>query len=101
MKERDASMKKLPKNLHDALVYAVHEIDAYRIDYLVAEMDRCHCPANMVDGIAEHLSDLMNEYAADNDLQEKAFENLFESCKGLRSMESVFTEDMWTVYEVK
>ena len=40
-------------------------------------------------------------YAADNDLQEKAFENLFESCKGLRSMESVFTEDMWTVYEVK
>ena len=40
-------------------------------------------------------------YAADNDLQEKAFENLFESCKGLRSMEDVFTEDMWTVYEVK
>jgi len=70
MKERDASMKKLQKNLHDAVVYAVHEIDAYRIDYLVAEMDRCHCPANMVDGIAEHLFDLMNEYAADNDLPE-------------------------------
>ena len=63
-------MKKKKKNIHDALVYAVHEIDAYRIDYLVAEMDRNRCPANMVDGIAEHLSDLMNEYAADNDLPE-------------------------------
>ena len=40
-------------------------------------------------------------YAADNDLQEKAFANLFESCKNLHSMNSVFTEDMWTVYEVE
>ena len=40
-------------------------------------------------------------YAADDELQEEAFENLFESCKGLSTMNSVFTEDMWTTYEVR
>ena len=40
-------------------------------------------------------------YAADNDLQEKAFENLFDSCHKLSSMDRVFTEDMWSTFEVK
>ena len=40
-------------------------------------------------------------YAADNDLQEKAFENLLDSCSKLSTMERLFTEDMWSVYEVK
>ncbi len=40
-------------------------------------------------------------YAADNELQENAFENLFDSCAHLTSMTQVFTEDMWSVYEVK
>ncbi|MBO6197371.1 MAG: hypothetical protein J6O03_07800 [Butyrivibrio sp.] len=39
-------------------------------------------------------------YAADDELQEDAFENLFDSCKKLSAMSSVFTEDMWTTYEV-
>ena len=39
-------------------------------------------------------------YAADDELQEDAFENLFDSCKKLSTMSSVFTEDMWTTYEV-
>ena len=40
-------------------------------------------------------------YAADDDVQQQAFENLFDSCQKLSSMERLFGEDMWTVYEVK
>ena len=39
-------------------------------------------------------------YAADDDLQQKAFENLLLSSNGLTIMESVSKEDMWTTYEV-
>ena len=39
-------------------------------------------------------------YAADDDLQDKAFDNLMSST-GLSVMNRVFEEDMWTTYEVE
>lgn len=39
-------------------------------------------------------------YAADNDLQKEAFQNLLNSCKNLKTMDERFTEDMWTTYEI-
>ncbi len=39
-------------------------------------------------------------YAADDDLQQQAFDNLFDSCSGLSVMKPVATEDMWSTYEV-
>ena len=61
-------MTNLQKNLRGALEYATNEIDHYRIDYLIREMDRCRCPATMLDGSAEYLFELMNEFAEDNSL---------------------------------
>jgi hypothetical protein len=40
-------------------------------------------------------------YAADNDLQHEAFENLLNSCDRLTTMEELFDEDMWTSYIVR
>ena len=40
-------------------------------------------------------------YAADDDLQEEAFSNLLGSCRNLGTMTKIFTEDMWSTYEVK
>lgn len=40
-------------------------------------------------------------YAADDDLQDKAFINLMNSCKNVGSMEKKFEEDMWTSYEIQ
>ncbi|MCR5670068.1 MAG: hypothetical protein K6G10_03610 [Butyrivibrio sp.] len=39
-------------------------------------------------------------YAADDDLQTKAFENLTTSCTKVSQMTKVSVEDMWTTYEV-
>ena len=39
-------------------------------------------------------------YAADDDMQQKAFDNLFDSCSALSVMRPVDSEDMWTTYEV-
>jgi hypothetical protein len=40
-------------------------------------------------------------YAADDDFQNEAFDNLLGSCTNLSTMTRVFSEDMWTTYEVK
>ncbi len=40
-------------------------------------------------------------YAADDDLQNEAFDNLLQSCPSVTTMSEIFTEDMWTTYEVK
>ncbi len=40
-------------------------------------------------------------YAADDDLQNEAFDNLLGSCTKLSTMTQLFTEDMWCSYEVK
>ncbi len=40
-------------------------------------------------------------YAADDDLQSKAFSNLLESCTNVTTMTGVFSEDMWCTYEVR
>ncbi len=40
-------------------------------------------------------------YAADDDFQDEAFDNLLGSCKNLGTMTRVFSEDMWSTYEVK
>jgi hypothetical protein len=40
-------------------------------------------------------------YAADDDLQEDAFDNLLTSCPSLTTMEKITTEDMWTTYELR
>lgn len=40
-------------------------------------------------------------YAADDDLQKEAFDNLTASCKIKGDYSELFKEDMWTVYEVK
>ena len=40
-------------------------------------------------------------YAADDDLQKEAFDNLTVSCKIKGDYSELFEEDMWTVYEVK
>ena len=39
-------------------------------------------------------------YAADDDLQKEAFDNLTASCKVSGDYKELFKEDMWTVYEV-
>ena len=39
-------------------------------------------------------------YAADDDLKEKAFDNLLSST-GLATMTEKFSEDMWTTYEIR
>ncbi len=40
-------------------------------------------------------------YAADDDFQDEAFDNLLGSCRNLSTMTRVFSEDMWSTYEVK
>ena len=40
-------------------------------------------------------------YAADDDLQKEAFDNLTASCKVSGDFKQLFTEDMWTTYEVR
>ena len=40
-------------------------------------------------------------YAADDDLQKEAFDNLTESCAVSGDFKQLFTEDMWTTYEVR
>ncbi len=40
-------------------------------------------------------------YAADDDFQNEAFDNLLGSCTNLSTMTRVFSEDMWSTYEVK
>lgn len=40
-------------------------------------------------------------YAADDDFQDEAFDNLLGSCRSLSTMTRVFSEDMWSTYEVK
>ncbi len=39
-------------------------------------------------------------YAADDDLQQEAFDNLLDSCPNLSDMIMVFQEDMWSTYEL-
>ncbi len=46
-------------------------------------------------------ADSITLYAADDDLQKQAFDNLLESCTKLSSMEELFTEDMWACYGLK
>lgn len=58
------------KNFQLALGYAKSEIDDYRVSHVIREMERCHCPAKMVDSTADQVFELMNEYATDNGLDE-------------------------------
>ncbi len=39
-------------------------------------------------------------YAADDDIQNQAFENILNSCTDISDMEKVFVEDMWSTYEL-
>lgn len=71
-------MKDLFKFVSDAIEYALQEIDSYRIDYLVAEMDRCHCPARMINNDSEELIEKMNEWAEDNNLPEYFWEEKYD-----------------------
>lgn len=40
-------------------------------------------------------------YAADDEHQKEAFDNLLESCRKVSSMEMLFTEDMWATYALQ
>ncbi|RKM54252.1 hypothetical protein D6853_13555 [Butyrivibrio sp. X503] len=40
-------------------------------------------------------------YAADDDMQKEAFDNLISSCAVAGDFKQLFTEDMWTTYEVR
>ncbi len=46
-------------------------------------------------------SDCIILYAADDEVQKEAFENLFNSCEKLSEMTFVAQEDMWTTYQVQ
>ena len=61
---------KLQKHFEEALRYAKNEIDDYRIEYVIREMDRCRCPATLVNGTIDEAIEKMNEYAIDNELEE-------------------------------
>ena len=71
-------MEDLKEKVISAIKYALEEIDSYRIDYCVAEMDRCRCPASMVDRIADELLEKMNEWAADNELPEYFWDGTYD-----------------------
>ena len=66
------------EQLINAIKYALEEMESYRIDYAVAEADRCRCPVSLVDGVYDELSNKMNEWAEFEDLPEDFWYDEFD-----------------------